>query len=118
MRFISIRKCAYSQTSIVINADVKEQEAKAAMHSAEKKRKRRRTKNELETKSESESMYDTMKKSVKRETANDTRREVQMAAGRKKKQTVSWWRAGWEQGPEEKEQVEEGGCERSRGVTS
>lgn len=52
MGFISIRKCACSQTPIVINADVKEQEAKAAIHPVEKKRKKRRTKNEVETKRE------------------------------------------------------------------
>lgn len=35
--FISIRKCACSQTPIVINADEKEQEMKAAVHPAAKK---------------------------------------------------------------------------------
>lgn len=59
-RFISIRKCAYSQTPIVINADGKEHEAKAAIHPAGKKCKRRRTKSEVEK--QSESIYDTIKK--------------------------------------------------------
>lgn len=59
-----------------------------AIHPAEKKRKRRRTKSEIEKKSEN--IYGTIKKSMKKETANRTGGEVQVVVGREKKQTVSW----------------------------
>jgi len=61
MGFISIRKCACSQISIVINADGKEQESKMTIHSVENKRKKRRTKSE-KVKKKNKSENDTVKK--------------------------------------------------------
>ena len=53
VEFISIRKCACSQTPIVINADGNEQEAKQAIHPVENQHERWWTKSEVEKKSES-----------------------------------------------------------------
>lgn len=80
---------ACSQTPIVRNRR-KGTRSEGGYTSCRKKRKRRQTKSEIERKRKN--IYGTIKKSMKKETANRTGREVQVVAGREKKQTVSWRR--------------------------
>lgn len=131
MGFISIKKmrlltdthCNKRRRKGTRSENGKEQEA---IHPVEKKKNVKEDERKVRRKEERENMCDTIKKSVKKE-----RRQIVQAEkyewrpdGRRSRryrdeEEGKRGRAGWERGPEEKEQVGKGGCERSRGgVTS
>ena len=94
----------FTDTHCNKKTDGKEQDAKTAVHSVEKKRKTRRTKSEAEKKNKN--IYRAIKKSLKTETANRTRRDTSGSQTREEGDGIAVkrrrGRPGWEQGPEEK----------------